>query len=392
MKTKLAVGAVMTLSLSSAYAQSSVTLFGVVDAGIAFTSNAAGAHQYAEVSGANGANRWGLTGSEDLGGGLKAIFTVEDGFLINSGKMGTNGTEFGRQAFVGLSNPYGTLTLGRQYSATYMAVGPLSAGGYWAAIGAGYGTHPGDVDNLDSSNRIANAIKYQSPMYRGLQVTTLYSLGGVSGDFTRNEIIDVATTYTNGSVTLAAGYLLAKDPNFSFWGNKANDSTTGVNIVSPVNSGYASAGSQQIIGAGGNYVFGSATVGLLYTNTQFKNLGSVEVAGLNAAEKHYTGSAIFNTGEVNFRYQLSPALLLGAAYTYMKNSGAGDLGSAHYQQADVGAIYSLSRSTSLYAFGIYQRAAGTDSTGAAAVAAITAATPSSNNHQIVATVGMTHTF
>jgi predicted porin len=392
MKKQVMVCAVSGIVLSSAHAQSSVTLYGVADAGLAFTSNAAGAHQYAEASGVNGANRWGLTGTEDLGGGLKALFTIEGGYLINTGKMGVNGTEFGRQSFVGVSSNYGTLTLGRQYSATYMAVGPMSAGGNWAAIGAGYGTHPGDVDNLDSSNRIANAIKYQSPTYRGLQVTALYSLGGAAGDFTKNEVIDFGATYTNGAVALAAGYLLAKDPNYSFWGDKANDSTVGVNIVSPVDAGYATAGSQQIIGAAGNYTIGGATVGVVYTNTQFRNLGSVAVQGMNSTEAHYTGSAVFNTGEVNFRYQLTPALILGLAYSYMKNSGAGDLSSARYQQVDMGGIYSLSKTTSLYAFGIYQNAHGTDSTGAPAVAAITAATPSNNNHQIVATFGMTHQF
>jgi predicted porin len=248
------------------------------------------------------------------------------------------------------------------------------------------------VDNLDSSNRIANSIKYQSPSYRGLQVTALYSLGGVSGNFTKNEVIDFGATYTNGPVSLAAGYLLAKDPNFSFWGDKTNDSTVGSNIVSPVDAGYATAGSQQIIGAAGNYTIGGATLGVLYTNTQFRNLGSVAVQGMNPTEDHYTGSAVFNTGEVNFKYQVSAALMLGLAYSYMKNGGAGDLGSARYQQVDMGAIYQLSKTTALYAFGIYQNAHGTDSTGAPAVAAITAATPSSNNHQIVATFGMTHQF
>lgn len=392
MKKQVIVCAVSGLVLTGAHAQSSVTLYGVADAGLTFTSNAAGGHQFAMVSGVNGADRWGLAGTEDLGNNLKGLFTIEGGYLINTGKMGVNGTEFGRQAFVGLSSNYGTLTMGRQYSATYVAVGPMSAGGNWAAIGAGYGTHPGDVDNLDSSNRVANAVKYQSPTYRGLQVTALYSLGGIAGDFTKNEVIDFGTTYTNGTVSLAAGYLLAKDPNFSFWGNKANDSATGINIVSPVDSGYASAGSQQIIGAAGNYKFGSATVGLVYTNTQFKNLGSVAVQGLNSTETHYTGSAVFNTGEANLKYQLTPALVLGLAYSYMKNSGAGSVASARYQQVDLGGIYSLSKSTSLYAFGIYQNAHGSDSTGAPAVAAITGATPSSNNHQIVATFGMTHQF
>jgi predicted porin len=393
MKNRLLLITVIGLAAGNARAQNSVTLYGVADSGVTFTSNAAGAHQVALTSGNNGTSRWGLAGSEDLGSGLKAVFTLEDGYIITTGKIGVNGTEFGRQAFVGLTdNSYGTLTLGRQYSAAYMAVGPLSAGGNWAAIGAGYGTHPGDVDNLDSSNRVANSIKYQSPTFGGITLSGLYGLGGQAGDLTQNEVIDFGATYASGPVNLAAGYLFTKDPNYSFWGNKANDSTTGSNIVSPVNSGYATAGAEQIISIAGTYALGRATIGLVYSNTQFKHLGSVAVADQSPIEDGYRGTVALNIGEVNFTYQLTPALLLGTAYSYTRNGGASNQGSGHYQQVDIGAIYAISKRTSLYAFGVYQTAAGTDSTGEAAVAAITAATPSSTNHQMLATVGMTHRF
>src|ERR1700722_20354845 len=107
----------------AAHAQSSVTLYGVLDDSIQYVNNV-------NVSGSNKSsvglaagnlqgNRWGLKGTEDLGGGLKAVFQLENGFSPNSGAMGSyNGSSklFGRQAFVGLSSDqFGTVTIGRQY-------------------------------------------------------------------------------------------------------------------------------------------------------------------------------------------------------------------------------------------------------------------------------------
>lgn len=391
-KTLLAITTLSAFAIQ-AHAQSSVTLYGIVDAGFTFNSNAAGGRQYALTSGNNYASRWGLKGSEDLGSGLKAIFDLEGGFSTTAGTLGQNGTLFGRQAWVGLSSDsYGAVTLGRQNPDGFQYVGALEAGGQWAASGAGYGAHAGDLDNLDNFNRVNNTIKYQSPTYNGLSVSTLYSLGGKAGNFTQNEIFDFGAGYQIGSLVLGATYTFVKDPNFSFYGNKANDSATGVNITSPVQDGYASAGSQQIIAAGGAYTFGPATVGLVYSNTQFQNLGTVSVTGLNNVEKAYTGTATFNTGEVNFKYQLTPALQLGTAYIYIRNSGASGASGATYQQVDVGGYYALSKRTSLYAVGVYQKASGTDSTGQHAVAAILGATPSKSNNQTVATIGITQKF
>jgi predicted porin len=393
MKKTLLVMTALPAFAIQAHAQSSVTLYGIADTGLSFNSNASGSHQYAVTSGNDFGSRWGLKGNEDLGGGLAAIFTIEAGYNMGTGTIGQNGTEFGRQAWVGLrSDKYGAITMGRQNPDGLQSVGALEAGGQWAASGAGYGAHPGDVDNLDNFNRVNNAIKYQSPTYKGLTVSTLYSLGGKAGNFTQNEIFDISAAYQMGSTQLGAAYTFVKDPNFSFYGDKANDSTTANNISSPVQAGYASAGAQQIIAVGGAYTFGLATVGAVYSNTQFRNLGAVSVAGLNNVEKAYSGNATFNTAEANFQYQVTPALLLGTAYIYTRNGGASGKNGATYQQVDVGGYYSLSKRTSLYAVAVYQKASGTDSTGQHAVAAILGATPSSNNHQAVATIGVTHKF
>jgi hypothetical protein len=108
-------------------------------------------------------SRWGSLGSEDLGGGLNAIFDLENGYTLGTGGLSQGGLEFGRKVYVGLqSNTWGTVTLARQYSASNDATSNFASGADWAASGLGYGTRAGDVDNVDTSNRVQNSIKYTS--------------------------------------------------------------------------------------------------------------------------------------------------------------------------------------------------------------------------------------
>ena len=383
----------------AAHAQSSVTLYGIVDTGILINNNVKGLHEYALSQATS--SRWGLKGTEDLGGGLSAIFDLENGYTTGTGALSQGGLEFGRKAFVGLSSKqFGTLTAGRQYSVSNDYTANFASGADWAASGLGYGTRASDVDNVDTSNRIQNSLKYESPNYNGLQAGLLYSLGGVAGNFSQNSIWDASIAYSNGPISLGAGYTFVKDPYYSFFGNQGNSSTPTTtasatatdNMNNKIFGGYASAGSQQIIVAGGSYVLGPATIGLLYSNTQFQNLGSVTAVGAIAAPKYEGGTATFNSGEINLKYQVNPALLLAGAYIYTHNSGADNVGSAKYNQFNLGAIYSLSKRTSLYAIGFYETASGIDSTGKAAVADLNTSTFSADKHQLAGIFGITHKF
>ncbi|MGH8780125.1 porin [Paraburkholderia sp.] len=380
-----------------AHAQSSVTLYGIADGGILFNNNVKGSKLYSFSSGTS--SRFGLTGAEDLGGGLKAIFTLENGYTLGTGGLSQGGLLFGRKAFVGLkSDTWGTVTAGRQYSASNDATSTFASGADWAASGLGYGTRAGDVDNVDTSNRVQNSIKYTSPNFRGLQVGVLYSLGGQAGHFSQNEVIDTGVSYANGPIKLGASYMFTKNPYYATFGDQGNSATpsssaTGANnnMPSRIYGGYASAGSQQIITAGGSYVVGPATIALLYSNTQFQNLGSVSAVG-SFGTKYNGGTATFNSGELNVKYALTPALTLAGAYIYTHNSGADGVGSAKYNQFNLGAIYSLSKRTSFYAIGFFETASGVDSTGKQAVADFSGSSYSSNNHQLAAIIGMTHKF
>src|SRR3984885_6997732 len=116
MKKSLLAVALSGVFALSAHAQSSVTLYGVIDTGIVYSNNQGGHSNWQEASAATENTVYGLKGSEDLGGGLHAIFKLENGFNLNNGSLYNANDAFGEQAYVGLqSDRYGTVTLGRQF-------------------------------------------------------------------------------------------------------------------------------------------------------------------------------------------------------------------------------------------------------------------------------------
>ena len=93
-----AVGGIASaLACQPASAQSSVTLYGLIDSGITYTNNVGGSGRVALASGNISGSRFGLRGTEDLGGGLKAVFVIENGFNVNNGTLGQGGRMFGQQ-------------------------------------------------------------------------------------------------------------------------------------------------------------------------------------------------------------------------------------------------------------------------------------------------------
>jgi predicted porin len=386
MKKSLLALAALGAFAGVAHAQSSVTLYGIIDEGFNINTNSGGKHLYNLSSGVLQGSRWGMRGTEDLGGGLKAIFVLESGFDVNNGKAGQGGLMFGRQAYVGLGSQFGTVTLGRQYDSVVDYVGPLEAGDQWGGYIA---AHPGDLDNFNNAYRTNNAVKFTSANYAGLTFGGLYSLGGVAGDYSRNQVWSLGAGYNNGPLVLGVGYLNVRNPNVSFFGNSTSGTVNPAisNVSSPVYSGYGSAHTYQVIGAGGAYTFGAATVGATYSYTRFYDLGS------SFAAPGLTGqTALFNNAEINFKYQLTPALLVGAAYDYTHGSSLNGNDAAKYHQGSAGVDYFLSKRTDVYLIGVYQHATGTDSTGKQAVAAINGLSASSNSNQFTARVGIRHKF
>ncbi|MGN6314772.1 porin [Trinickia sp.] len=393
MRKSLIAFAALCAICHAAHAQSSVTLYGIVDAGIAYTNNVGGAHNFFANSGNLQGSRLGFKGAEDLGGGMKALFVLENGYNLYTGALGQGGGFFGRQAYVALQSArFGTVALGRQYDSVVDFTGALMVASQWAS---GFAAHPGDLDNMNNSNRTNNALKYISPTYAGFTLSGVYSLGGQPGQFNRNQVWSVGVGYARGPLVLGAGYLNVKDPNYSFWGDNANGraataTPSASNFpTSRVISGYASARTFQVIALAAAYTYGAATFGVTYSNSQYKDLGSEPGAGLTPPGGFSSGTGKFHNAEVSVKYQLTPALVLGAAYDYTKGYGLGD---AKYHQAMLGADYSLSKRTDLYIDGVYQHAGGTDSTNRPAVANINLLSPSATSNQVAAVIGMRHKF
>lgn len=393
----------------SAFAQSSVTLYGLIDIGINYVNSAQVGHNAdgslagrSLVSMSDGntrglaGSRWGLKGSEDLGGGLSAIFTIENGFSLNSGTLGQGGAEFGRQAFVGLSTSFGTVTAGRQYDTQADFITPFSPSQIVGISGA----LPGDIDGLGHTRRTNNAIKYLSTTYHGITFGGMYSLGGRAGDVTASQVWALGASYTANAFSVGVGYYNGRDPNLaSFGNNPSSGPATSNNLGSlgsaesaqsnPIYAGYASAHTFEIYSGGASYKMGPTTLALVLSHSAFKALGDL-AAGPNPLGYH--GTAVFNNGAVTLSYWMTPALQLGGGYTYTRGGGASGRGGATYQEGILGVQYFLSKRTELYFTGVYQAASGTDSIGQPAVANIELVTPSSTSRQFVGRVGIVQRF
>ncbi|RQR68353.1 MULTISPECIES: porin [unclassified Burkholderia] len=382
MKLRIAAAVAMAILSAPVFAQSSVTLYGLIDEGIDYTNNVGGKHVYELQSGFVQGSRWGLRGTEDLGGGLSAIFKIESGFNVNNGKLGQGGLGFGRQAYVGLANDrYGTLTFGRQYDSVVDYLAQTTANGNWA----GYMfSHPYDNDNTDNTFRVNNTVKYASPEIAGFQFGGTYSFSNGT-EFANNRQYSVGAQYTNGGLLVAAAYLQADNPSATSSGaiNNGGDE----NFL---------AKRLRVFGGGINYTFGPATAGFAYTNSYLNQPQSTTyISGSILPVVGTLNSLRFQNFEVNFKYQFTPALYAGAAYTFTTENFNASSGNAEPKVHQVGlmADYNLSKRTDIYVQGAYQHVAG-DKTGTSLDLAYVpgAADASSTSNQFVIRAAIRHKF
>jgi general bacterial porin, GBP family len=361
MKKTLLVGALTGVFATMAHAQSSVTLYGLLDVGISYTNSASTPQGRSNVQLSNAmlqSNRWGLRGAEDLGGGLKAIFVLENGFTLTNGKLGQGGREFGRNAYVGLSDgTLGTVTLGRQNEFMYDWVGHFSMADF-NGVGGNIFAHVMDNDNAIGTMRINNAVKYTSPTYAGLTVGGMYAFSNAAGAFANNRAYSFGATYNNGPIKAALGYTQVNNGNEAINANGAVDAGFTANGTSA--DAAFTAQRQRTFGGGLNYTFGPANVGFIITDTRLNNAtafatgSTTTLSAANAAYVHFTNY------EVNAHYSLTPALTLGAAYTYTdgKFDNARNAVSPKWNQFGLLADYSLSKRTDVYTAANYIHLSG----------------------------------
>ncbi|MDR3099537.1 MAG: porin [Paraburkholderia sp.] len=397
---KALLSSALGLVALGAHAQSSVTLYGIVDTGIGYQSSSAplgsnsGGRSVVKMNnGIWAGSRFGLKGSEDLGGGTKTIFQLEQGFNSANGAQGVSGLAFNRQAWVGLANArLGTLTAGRQYTSYYQLLSTYSPTTW---LTGAYGAHPGDIDSLDTLYRANNSLVYTSPSMGGLTISGSYSLGGTPGSFSAGQTWSVAAQYLNGPVGIAAGIQRIDNGNSSggAWGANSTESNNGAQPgVSGINNGFQTAAKQQRVAVTGGYAFNAQwDVSFSYSNVQY-------AAGTASL---FHGTQIWNTAGAVLHWKPTSTLDLAAGYSYTAATQSNGITSAaSYNQFNLSQYYALSKRTGLYALEAYQRANGqTLGTNGKTIINATAdvgdgqnGSPSSSRSMVAVGVGIIHRF
>ena len=380
---------------TAAHAQSSVTLYGLIDAGLTYMSNqketgsTAGHSKFGLTDASINPDRFGLRGSEDLGGGLKAIFTLENGFTLSNGALGQHGLLFGRQAFAGLSSDQvGTVTLGRQYDAMVDYLAPLAGAG--AAKGGVFFGHPYDNDNLQNTMRINNAVKYASPNYDGWQFGSLYGFSNEAGGFSNNRAYSFGTSYHNGPLRFAASYLQLNNGGTNTNLTGATDSVVNASGDVTGSDSTFSAAQQRTFGAGLDYTVGPATVGFVFTETKLENATGINNTSSSPISLGNASSLRFDNYEVNAIYRVTPEFTATGSYTFTDGSSSlSGASSPKWNQINLLLDYSLSRRTDVYVEGQYQHVSGG---GTVFTADINGLAPSANSSQVAVTAGLRTRF
>lgn len=201
--------AVLGSFAGAASAQTSVTVYGLVDAGIVTERGGPGGNVTKLTSGVQNGSRLGFRGTEDLGGGLSAKFVLESGFGVDDGRL-NNGREpqsgrlFGRQAFVGLGGNWGNVTFGRQYTPHFLALDQIDP--FHSGLA-------GNAQNLMTTiPRTDNTIKYSTPEWSGFIGELAYTLGEQAGDNTAGRQIGLSVGYTNGPLLVTLAHQRAEGP------------------------------------------------------------------------------------------------------------------------------------------------------------------------------------
>ncbi|MFM0662940.1 porin [Paraburkholderia sediminicola] len=357
-----------------AHAQSSVTLYGIISVGMEAVNNAGGKFNYQMLSGALQPSRFGFRIREDLGGQSAVVADLENGFDSINGTLGQGGRLFGRQAWVGLSNPtWGTLTIGRQYDTFW---------DYFTTVATAIGTiglldHPGDADNLIGTWRYSNSVKYMTPQFHGLDAEGLYAFSNEAGAFGVNRAYSAGVRYQSGRLRIAAAYVELDRPGTVNAGGAVSNDYAGAPFLlfrsSPLNPSVG-VRRQRNYGVGGYYDFGNGLRwAAMVDQVRFDYLDQSSFALTNY--------------DTSFSYNLTPSLFLVGAYIYSHGQYGGINAGSHWNTAAISLDYYLSQRTDISLTDNFQRASG-----ARAQAAFYLNAPSTNGTQNSVMLGMRHKF
>lgn len=307
---------------SPVLAQGNVTIYGLLDMGVSYVSNQNGSGVTRVDGGVYTPSLLGVRGTEELGGGMQALFVLETQLAIDVG--GTIPPTFWRQSYVGLSVPrFGKLTFGTQFDFMWDNIAPSLndpavlagglhnfSGGPFAKLGIPKNITGGLDWDRTAGTRAANTAKYQSPDIGGFTFGALYGFDEKQADRT----ISLGAKYQSGSSGIGAAYTEVEYRNM------------GIPDVTIRNWG---------IGA-------------------HRPFGSVMTAALVSSARNEESGAQVHQGRVGAKWNLSGPWSLGASYGYMK--GNDELDNNHAHQIGTILSYAFSKRTLMYLQAIYQRA------------------------------------
>ncbi|WP_397474606.1 porin [Pusillimonas sp.] len=380
---------ILTIGLAIAFplmagAQSStnVTLYGTIDTGVEYVNNIA--------DGTGGANssvhfntltssvpsNWGLRGTEDLGNGLSAIFTLESGFTPGTGVQGQGGRLFGRQAWAGLKGDWGQIAFGRQYNMLF-----------WGTLGANLlGPNSqglGGLDNYIPNARMDNAITYRGS-FDGFKLGAAWARGrdtvSTGGPAARGCGVD----YTDSSACQAYSFMMGYDS--ANWGvASAYDVIQGGDTSWP-GSGLSNPDHKDIRWTINGYVkFDALKIGALYLNR--KNEGGILSNPVPGAGSRTLGNRS-DLWSLSATYQFTPAFALDGAVNHLNYKNASDSSKTWQYVARV--RYALSKRTTTYLSTAYVRNKGDANVSASSGSQ--GASPDFGASQTAVMVGLRHSF
>ncbi|OZI39962.1 porin [Bordetella genomosp. 5] len=348
MKKTLLGAAVIAAMAGTAQAETSVTLYGLIDTGIGYQRiKGADTHEskFGMANGVSSGSRWGLRGAEDLGDGLSAVFVLESGFNSANGTSGQSGRLFGRQATVGLkSSSWGQLDFGRQTNIASKYFGAIDP------FGASYGqANIGNAFSAANTVRYDNMVMLQTPSFSGFQAgvgysfnvadTTAAQTGFATADNTRG--ITTGVRYVNGPLNVALAY---DQLNLSNRVATSDDPTPKSWIV------------------GGSYDFEVVKLALAYGQTRDGWFGgqSINAFGSGSPAASSFGSNVAADGFKATSTLVGLTLPLGGASNVMVSWQRADAKNDRLNGDDatmnvysLGYTYNLSKRTNLYALGSY---------------------------------------
>lgn len=338
------------LSLAPAFAQSSVTLYGLMDVGVAHIDRAANAGSNQVRSGSALTSRFGVRGSEDLGGGLSAIFNFESGIWADTGAI--QGDFFSRQSWVGLrSASFGDVIAGRLLpSISDVLIASTQApylGNPTATIdGAATAGASARFNNMVGT-RLSNAIKYTSPSLSGFKVHATTAFGEVAGAGSAGRVFSMGGSYVSDSIEAGLVYHETQC-------KEAGGCTAGKD-------------KDTILGMGGSYKVNGARYGMVYTRQQ------------NALNVQGNDADVFT---VLARVPVGPQWLAMAGVQFQNDRSAAN---QDVRQFNLGTNYLLSKRTFVYALYSHQKV---KNGGKAGMYSVT----SDNGKQSQISTGIVHAF